>query len=114
MSHQRDLNDCALGHPRKLKALTKDQLRKKYELRCGCEAVALQELLSEYTCNGCGETYFYSFCIDRALAINDMWHCKKCKKCKESSEWHCDNCGECTYGITLPCDICGEESPFMG
>jgi hypothetical protein len=114
MSHQSKQSDCFVAHSKKVKALTKEQLQKQHELPCGCEQTTLQELLSEYTCGECGETYFYSFCNREVVAINEAWHCKACKTCKEFSEWHCDRCNECTYGLTLPCDGCGEKSPYAG
>lgn len=119
MTHKKDievtekLTDCVLQNIQKYKKLSKEALKKQYELPCGCEKVALKDLLSDYECQECEEVYFYSFCLKEVVYKNDTWHCKVCGDCKESSEWHCKRCNECTYGLTLPCDGCGKKAPYM-
>jgi hypothetical protein len=108
------VTSCALSHLRKLKSFSKKRLAKKYELPCGCEEVALEDLLSDYQCQECEELYFYSFCIGEVVQGNDTWHCNPCGKCRDCSEWHCKKCNDCTYGLTLKCDGCGKKSPYSG
>ena len=109
-----ELSDCVLRNIRKYKKLTKQELDKLHELPCGCEKVALKDLLSDYACPECGEIYFYSFCAKEVVYENDTWHCVPCGTCRESSEWHCKRCNDCTYGLTLSCDGCGKKSPYVG
>lgn len=109
-----ELSDCSLNNITKYKKLTKKELDKLYELPCGCEKVALKNLLSDYECLQCEEIYFYSFCLKDVVYENDTWHCVPCGICRESSEWHCKRCNDCTYGLTLSCDGCGKKSPYVG
>ena len=69
--------------------------KKKYELPCGCEKVALIDLLGDYSCSKCGEVYWYSFCWDEVV--------------QDSCTWHCEKCNRCTYGVTLACEGCGSR-----
>jgi hypothetical protein len=98
---------------RKRNALSQEELKKKYELPCGCEAVVLEDLLTDYQCQECDEIYFYSFCLKEIVEENNIWHCQACGTCRESAEWHCKKCNQCTYGLTLPCDGCGKKSPYI-
>lgn len=107
-----DLTACALSHPKKVKALTQQQREKTYELPCGCEEVALKDLISEYECSECNEIYFYSFCWKAVVEESHTWHCKTCKTCREWREWHCKTCNVCSYGVSLPCEGCGGKSPY--
>jgi len=107
-----DLTECALGHIKKIRTLTKKQREKLYELPCGCEEVPLKDLLSDYECSECEETYFYSFCWKNVVQENETWHCNACGTCRDLSEWHCESCNICTYGISLPCEECGRKSPY--
>ncbi|MBL8677093.1 MAG: hypothetical protein JNJ47_06720 [Alphaproteobacteria bacterium] len=78
ISHEQEISDltsCAADHIKKIKALTQKQRKKKYELPCGCEEVALADLTSDYECSECEEIYFYSFCWDEVVQDNDTWHC---------------------------------------
>src|SRR5205814_9227441 len=99
-----DLTSCALDHLKQIKALSKKLLEKRYDLPCGCEQVALQDLLGEYECEECGEIYSYSFCWKDVVQDGDTWHCKECKACRDWREWHCTSCNTCTYGASLPCE----------
>lgn len=107
-----DLTDCAFDYISQHKALSKKAEEKKYELPCGCEEVTLGELVSDYQCSECDETYFYSFCWKEVVQSNDTWHCKSCGTCRDWREWHCDSCNICNYGASLPCESCGEKSPY--
>lgn len=106
-----EMHICSLDAIEKYKKLTEKQLNKKYELPCGCEQVALKDLLNDYACSECSEVYYYSFCWSSVEQDNCTWHCEVCKSCKDWREWHCENCNRCTYGISLPCDGCGAASP---
>lgn len=106
------LTDCALKNIKKIKALTQKEMEEEYDLPCGCEQVALKDLLGEYGCSECGEVYFYSFCWNDVVQDGDTWHCKDCKKCRDWREWHCKTCNDCSYGVSLPCEGCGEKSPY--
>lgn len=107
-----DLTDCAADHIKEIKALTQKQRKKTYELPCGCEEVALENLMSEYACSECEEFYFYSFCWDEVVQDNDTWHCKDCKECRDWLEWHCKSCNICNSSTSLPCKGCGKKSPY--
>lgn len=107
-----NLTVCALDNTKKIKSLTQKQREEEYELPCGCEEVALQDLISEYECSECGEIYFYSFCWKDVVQESDTWHCKVCKECRDWREWHCKSCNSCTYGVSLPCEGCGKKSPY--
>ena len=112
IDHSEDLTHCALDNIRKVKALTKKQKDKKYDLPCGCDQVSLEDLLGEYECEGCNEIYSYSFCWKEIVQDGDTWHCKECKTCRDWREWHCTTCNTCTYGASLPCEGCGKKSPY--
>lgn len=112
MTEDANLSLCARKNLRKLKALTTEELGISHELPCGCQEVKLKDLLDDYDCEECGETYFYSFCLKEACQSSETWHCEVCRKCRDSAEWHCDRCGRCTYGLTLSCDDCGKKSPY--
>jgi len=107
-----ELTDCALGHIKKVRALTQKQKEEKVELPCGCEEVALGDLISEYECSECSEIHFYSFCWKSVEQDSHTWHCKDCKTCRDWREWHCKTCGVCSYGVSLPCEGCGKKSPY--
>jgi hypothetical protein len=113
MSSIDQLTDCAKRHKKKIASLTKAALKKKYKLPCGCESAALEDLLCNYNCQECGETYFYSFCWKDVVYESNTWHCDICGKCQDSSIWHCESCNNCTYGLTLECEHCGKHSPYM-
>ncbi len=112
-SQETDFTDCTLSNLKRYKTLSPEDLSKLYELPCSCEKVTLEDLLSNYECEECGEVYFYSFCWEDVVYENDTWHCKSCKTCRESSEWHCKSCNTCTYGLTLSCEECGKKSPYI-
>ncbi len=107
-----DLSDCLVHNIRAYKALSKKALEKKYELPCGCEEVALADLLEDYECLQCQETYSYSLCWKEVIQEGDTWHCKDCKTCRDWREWHCETCGVCSYGVSLPCEGCGKKSRY--
>ena len=113
MNQLPSLTDCALRHQKKWKAFSPKQLKKTYDLPCGCEKVSLEDLLDSYECSDCSEGYFYSFCYDEVMDEQSIWHCNDCRTCREDREWHCKTCNKCTYGLTLPCDGCGKKSPYM-
>ena len=103
---------CTLDAIKKYKNLSQKKLEKLYELPCECEEVPLKDLIDEYNCSDCGETYFYSFCWDEVAQDSCSWHCDICKTCRDWREWHCENCNKCTYGVSLPCDNCGAPGPM--
>ncbi len=106
-----NFTSCALQNIHKYKALTKEDLEEEYELPCGCEEVPLKDLIGEYDCQECGETYWYSFCWDDVEQDSCTWHCEICGECKDWREWHCEKCNRCTYGISVPCEHCGAKRP---
>ena len=108
------LSNCANAHLKKYYSLPATEHNKKHELPCGCEEVALKDLIEPYTCEECDEVYFYSFCMKEVVDENSFWHCKACNTCRETNEWHCKKCDDCTYGLTLPCDTCGKKPPCSG
>jgi len=104
-----NLSVCAIQNIETYKALSAGDLAKIYELPCDHEKASLEELLKDYDCQKCGETYWYSFCWDEVAQDNCTWHCKVCGQCQDWRVWHCENCNKCTYGITLPCEHCGDD-----
>jgi hypothetical protein len=56
------LSICAIQNIEEYKALSEKDLAEEYELPCGCETVPLRQLLKSYTCQECGESYWFSFC----------------------------------------------------
>lgn len=105
-----NLHTCTLDAIKIYNKLTKVQLKKLYDLPCGCEQAALEDLLDEYMCSECEEVYFYSFCWKEVSDLYSLWHCEICKTCRSNSEWHCKKCNKCTYGLSLPCENCGARS----
>ena len=91
------------------KDLTEEELNAKQELPCGCEEVAVKQLLDVYKCSQCGEPYWYSFCWDEVVDDGGTWHCQVCNECRDWREWHCPSCNRCTYGVSLPCEGCGKR-----
>jgi len=106
------LTVCAIQHIAEYKALSKEELAITFELPCEHESVPLAELVKEYCCQECGETYWYSFCWDDVVQDSCTWHCEICQQCRDWREWHCDNCNKCTYGVTFPCEHCGAKGPY--
>ena len=98
---------CALQNIYKYKELTPEELEEKFELPCECESVPLKKLIGNYSCRGCGEEYWYSFCWEDVAQDSCTWHCDVCGTCRDWREWHCPDCNKCTYGVTLPCERCG-------
>jgi hypothetical protein len=109
-----DLSICAIQNIEEYKALLEKDLEQEYELPCGCETVPLEYLLDDYSCQECGETYWYSFCWQEVVQDSTTWHCEICGECRDWREWHCKRCNKCTYGVTLPCEHCGAEGPYAG
>lgn len=109
----KNLSICTIQHINAYKSLTNDELEKQYELPCGCEEVALKNILGEYECKGCNELYWYSFCWDEVAQDSCTWHCETCGACRDWREWHCENCNKCTYGVSLPCDHCGRTEDIF-
>lgn len=106
------LSVCAISNIKTVKELSDKELAKLHELPCGDESVPLEKLLKGYDCEGCNETYWYSFCLDSVEQDSCTWHCEICGVCKDWRDWHCENCNRCTYGVTLPCERCGKKSEY--
>ena len=102
-----ELSVCAIQNIARVKSLTEKDLKKEYELPCGCEKVAMEKLLNDYDCSKCGETFWYSFCWNDVAQDSCTWHCEICGTCRDWREWHCGICNKCTYGVSLPCERCG-------
>lgn len=108
-----NFSTCSLQNIKEYRQLSPADLKEKYELPCGCEKVALEKLVKDYTCSKCGELYWYSFCWGEVVQDSCTWHCDVCGTCRDWREWHCDNCNKCTYGVTFPCDHCGNKRDFF-
>ncbi len=108
------LSICAVRNIEKYKALSEEELAEEYELPCECEVVPLKRLLKDYSCQECGESYWYSFCWQGVVQHGHTWHCQVCDACRDWREWHCERCNKCTYGVTFPCEHCGAEGPYAG
>ena len=108
--HPEHLTQCALRTIIKRHIIPETELIKTYELPCGCEEVALKELLGKYVCKSCKESYYYSFCWNDVVQDDNTWHCEICNKCRDWREWHCVFCNKCTYGVSLPCEGCGRKN----
>jgi hypothetical protein len=108
------LSVCAIQNIEEFRALSEEELAEEYELPCGCERVPLRQLLDDYTCQGCGEVYWYSFCWQSVVQDSCTWHCEVCGECRDWREWHCERCNKCTYGVSLPCQHCGAKGPYQG
>jgi len=106
------LSICTIQNIHQVKKLSKLQLKKQYDLPCGCEKVTLENLINIYTCSKCGEDYWYSFCWNDVVHDSDTWHCEICGTCRDWREWHCENCNRCTYGVSFPCEHCGVTGPY--
>ena len=106
------LSLCALQNIEAYLALGEKKLKEKKELPCGCEPVALKDLIDEYECE-CSTLYWYSFCWNEVVQDSCTWHCEVCRECRDWREWHCENCNRCTYGVTSSCMHCGTESEFQ-
>ena len=102
-----NLSICAVQNIEEYKDLLEDELAEKYELPCGCEQVALRQLIGDYICSKCGEGYWYFFCWDEVVQDSCSWHCEICGDCRDWRQWHCKNCNQCSYGVTQPCEHCG-------
>ncbi len=109
-----NLSLCTIQNIDIYKGLSKKALDEKYELPCGCEEVPLRNLLDNYSCQKCGEVYWYSFCWGDVAQDSCSWHCEICGQCRDWREWHCERCNKCTYGVTLPCEYCGAPGPHSG
>jgi len=103
------LSVCAIQNIETYKALSERDLEELQDLPCGDASVPLRDLLYEYHCEGCGESYWYSFCWGDVVQEGNTWHCEVCHTCRDWREWHCENCNRCTYGISLPCEYCGSK-----
>jgi hypothetical protein len=108
-----NLSACAIQNIDRVKALSDRDLEEPRELPCGHGSVPLKDLLNHYHCEGCGESYWYSFCWEVAVQDNCTWHCEDCHGCRDWREWHCEVCGKCTHGVTMPCQHCGNDSGVM-
>lgn len=108
------LSVCAIQNIEAFRELSEQELAEEHELPCGCERVPLRSLLDDYTCQGCGEVYWYSFCWQSVVQDSCTWHCEVCGQCRDWREWHCARCNKCTYGVSLPCEHCGAEGPYQG
>src|SRR5205823_4373423 len=80
------LSDCARHHITRVVLLSEKKLSQEYELPCGCESAVLKDLLEDYACSRCDESYYYSFCMNEVIDNNSMLHCRACGICREDSE----------------------------
>ncbi len=92
-----NLSICAIQNVERMLALTERQLSLRMEMPCGHPAVPLRKLLQIYTCPGCDEEYWYSFCWNHVVQDNCSWHCDICRACRNWREWHCPGFERCTY-----------------
>lgn len=73
-----NLSVCAIQNITAYKALSEADLEMAYKLPCGHESVPLRELLQDYFCEGCSESYWYSFCWQDVVQDSCTWHCEVC------------------------------------
>jgi len=71
-------------------------------LPCNHSVIATRDLLRECPCIICGTSYFFSFCAQRVVSTDEMWHCSACNGCKVRKEWHCARCNKCTRSPVAP------------
>jgi len=82
-----NLSLCAIQNIRIYKALSTEELERTYELPCGHEQVPLKELLGDYYCEECSESYWYSFCWEEVVQDSCTWHCEVCRECRDWREY---------------------------
>jgi len=92
---------CALDHIENVKNLSDEERETEHDLPCGDTSLRLEQLLDTYACDGCGEEYWFSFCLNEPV-----------QDCVQWRMWHCENCDRCTYGVTRPCEYCGRDGPM--
>lgn len=107
-----NLSICAIQHADVVRNLTEAQLETPIEMPCGHAPVPLRQLLKDYECPECEESYWFSFCWGDVAQDSCSWHCEVCRACRDWREWHCDVCNRCTYGVSLPCQHCERSGPF--
>ena len=107
------LTVCTIQNIQTYKHLSEPELDALLALPCGDTQAPLKELVKGYTCSGCGEEYWYSFCWEEVVQDGDTWHCEICHECRDWREWHCEQCNKCTYGVTMPCEHCGNDEGVM-
>jgi hypothetical protein len=107
------LTVCTIQNIQTYKNLSDLEFDALLALPCGDTQASLKELVKGYTCSGCGEVYWYSFCWDEVVQEGDTWHCEICHVCRDWREWHCEQCNKCTYGVTMPCEHCGNDEGVM-
>ena len=98
---------CAIQNIGIVKSLSEEELNEMYDLPCDEQQASLRELLDDFTCDKCGEAYWYSFCWRDVVQDNCSWHCDVCGTCRDWREWHCPDCNKCTYGRSMACENCG-------
>lgn len=107
------LSICTIQNIEAYKSLPEQKLKALHQLPCGHQSVPLQDLLLEYDCEECGDSFWYSFCWGEVVQDSTTWHCTDCRECRDWREWHCEECDRCTYGVSLPCEYCGNTSSLM-
>ncbi len=75
------VSKCATHNISKYRELSEKMLNALFTLPCGCEEVALRELISAYTCTSCKKICWYSFCLEKVVSEGETWHCDICGAC---------------------------------
>ena len=104
------LSDCAIQNIEDYLELTAEDFQETHELPCEHGKVRFEQLMKEFWCEECAESYWYSFCWEEIVSGGHTWHCKVCGECRDWREKHCEKCDRCTYGVTLPCEHCGSRA----
>eukprot|EP01102_Stenamoeba_stenopodia_P020100 TRINITY_DN772_c0_g1_i1.p1 TRINITY_DN772_c0_g1~~TRINITY_DN772_c0_g1_i1.p1 ORF type:complete len:689 (-),score=98.29 TRINITY_DN772_c0_g1_i1:62-2128(-) len=96
-----ELSKCALQSLQSYPQIIDSSLaqsKEAFELPCGhTQTIPLRALLlHENFCATCKESYYFSFCKKKPVAVARSWHCLVCNACRNEKEWHCSHCGTCT------------------
>jgi hypothetical protein len=70
------LTVCTIQNIQTYKNLSDLEFDALLALPCGDTQAPLKELVKGYTCAGCGEEYWYSFCWDEVVQEGNTWHCE--------------------------------------
>lgn len=93
---EEELSHCAQQNCKSYPSFLDKHASERILLPCGHAVISTSDLLRECPCVVCGTSYFFSFCAQRVVANDEMWHCAACNGCKTKKEWHCSWCNKCT------------------
>jgi len=93
---QQQHSNCAQQNCKNYPSFLDQHASERVLLPCNHGVIATRDLLRECPCIICGTSYFFSFCAQRVVSNDEMWHCPTCNGCKTKKEWHCSRCNKCT------------------